>query len=1032
MKNVNFKQQEQRGFILVTSLVLLAILTLLGIAAAYKTVIETKVSGMAVSMDRASAAAETGLTQAYWYWVKDTTQGITEAQTLTSYIAGTGGSAIAPYEGSFAPASIDDAAAMPTDANIQSATNQFFVFDITATNVTKVANNTWGTGSNQQVAVWVTSFNNETPPAFPYQTAVDLTTGATCASGCRMVTYALGRFGQARQLMRESQSVINSALTGVSAMTNAPAGQDFATICNDPGLASNVDIYANATAWPAGTAGNNSTVIEVTQAPYVLGSIPSGTAIASNTGLGSGGKGFRSGTSSQTGATFKKVPYLLYAGHGTTTGFKVDWASMTQDTTGADLPANKLPQKLVNAPLLGSTDQINYFSDPSQQLFSMDTYRWAAEQFTCQNPSLPDGESGNGIYCSKAEALRLALVNMGIPAYAPVTGRLNIAQIEYNIANGIPMFGIVRLMFPAAIDVNKNPASSTCNGVTTVNHVIEGKNGGFAGNGDKNSRWGDSFDKLMACDSGQDCNYTGSIPDPAGGQYAFTRAEGAITDTDGDLGTNARLIVYGTLLIDYFADYNIENDPGATAADAFNTVFDRASGERLLSPLESPDVYLAIEHNIMINPVMPRFAGDPLPFPTAAPQNNANNVNAPSPSRLGYPAPAVAGAATNVLTSADRVNMVDVNNAVDAMQGNAVNLASPYDGYFPWSEGLVPSAGVGNVGTMRLQSRATVTDNPSNESLVMMAVGVGGAGGVGAGTGGSEQTSLPASAGNLLALNKPTRAGQTAGTEADILHYYYKLMKETLDHSKANDWPVAAWPGNNLAGDFYIGAEDSPNNIGDKIHLMFPTGYMHGWKVALSALDMTADEWNHVLTGGGPAATKKGIADTQGLYDQLFNNCSQFGVANGGGCPMGLPFNFGVDKGALNKATVQGFQNDEGKYFNVTQDAATGYGVLDSAWQDIPATMYSGGLLDMHAHSNMNGIIYTPGPLEWEPGNSGYDTGVHMSYVNGSIITGFGAFTKNATADDRYVLVYDQQAVDNINVNQSTIVLRRYDYQALN
>ncbi|MDQ7002427.1 MAG: hypothetical protein Q9N02_07030, partial [Ghiorsea sp.] len=221
------------------------------------------------------------------------------------------------------------------------------------------------------------------------------------------------------------------------------------------------------------------------------------------------------------------------------------------------------------------------------------------------------------------------------------------------------------------------------------------------------------------------------------------------------------------------------------------------------------------------------------------------------------------------------------------------------------------------------------------------------------------------------------------------------------------------------------------NNVGDKMHLLFPTGYMHGWKVALAALDITANEWNHVLSGG--LAPRLGIATPSGLYDQLSTSCLQ-NPPFPGGCPMpmGLPYSFGIDKGALNLAAVQAIQAKESSYIRVTQDATTGYGVLDSKWRDIPAVMYSGGVLDMKAHTNMNGIIYTPGPLGWGLGVSNYDTGIHMSYINGSIITGYGTFTNNASANDRLVLVYDQQAVDNINLNQSTIVLRRYNHQVLN
>ena len=499
--------------------------------------------------------------------------------------------------------------------------------------------------------------------------------------------------------------------------------------------------------------------------------------------------------------------------------------------------------------------------------------------------------------------------------------------------------------------------------------------------------------------------------------YGFTPNGGTIkTDTDGDLGCNARLIVYGTLLIDYFADYNIgtlaANNPDySSSATAYNTVYDPAAGERLLTPLESPDVYLAVEHNMMINPVMPRFGGnDPLAFPTAAAEV--------APAR-----------STTDLITAGLVNMVNVNNVNNVANDN-INLASPYDGYFPWAEGLVPPAGVGNVGTMRLQSRATVADNPKNEDLVMMGKNIGR---------NTQQNAVNTDMLSLLSLAKPIRAGDTAGTEADILHYYYKLMKETLDQTRANDWPIAPWPGNTLSANFCIGAEDcgtsinNPtaaqvnNHMGDKIHLMFPTGYMHAWKVALAALDIKASEWNNLLTAGVGIAG----AGTGGLYKQLKNGCSQFGALAGGGCAAGLPFNFGVDDGAKDLATVQGIQDNSGKFYAVTADPVTGYGLLDYNWQDIPSTMYSGGLLDMHAHSNMNGIIYTPGPLEWEPGNSNYDTGVHLSYISGSIITGYGAYTKNKTTKDRYVLVYDQQAVDNINVNQVVIVLRRYNWQML-
>ncbi|MDQ6989132.1 MAG: hypothetical protein Q9M19_04555, partial [Mariprofundaceae bacterium] len=766
----------------------------------------------------------------------------------------------------------------------------------------------------------------------------------------------------------------------------------------------------SVTSW---ATSNGSTVIEVTQTPYINGLVPSGTALASNSAIGSGGKGFRSDITSTTGTTFETTPILIYSGHDAYSNVRLDYASVTLDTNGVQMPVDLLPTKLVSAPMFDAYGgEVKYFADPTEQLFEMDAYRWAAEQFVCQTPDNPfvapfytDGANGNGAFCTKADALRRSLIGLGFPAYAPVTGRLSIAQFQWNVANGIPMFGLVRLMFPAVPD--SGVAAQTCNGVTTQLHIIQSSGDNGSVDVYANGRGWD-FNKLMAGGT-----YTGFMPVPDRAGYAFAPSADSVNpnaepDDDGALGPNARIILYGSFLIDYFADYDIEGD--GTAGFAGNSVFDAAGGERILGILESPDVYLAIEHNILLNPVMPRFSGDPYAFPTAAVTTLGNSVPAATPSRLGNN-PALNVAADRGLATAGRINMVDVNDGTDAAFNKPVNLASPYDGYFPWSEGLVPVAGEGNVGTMRLMSRATTADNASNESLVKsMAAGSSPA---------IPTTGMTA----LLNLAKPTRAGSTSGKEADILNYYYRLMTKTASQYRDNDWPIAAWPGNNLAENFCIGKEDcgvngTDNHNGDKTHLMFPSGYMHGWKVALAALDMSADEWNNMLTG---IATPVGSIPAASLWEQIQNSC------DGTMCRLGRPFS--VSDIGLYKAVS--LEQNQGKYFFVTEDATTGYGLLDGAWQDIPTQMYSGGLLDMHAHSNMNGIIYTPGPLEWEPGNSNYDTGVHMSYVTGSIITGYGSYTKNRSADDRYILVYDAHAVDNIATSSMVVVLRRYDWQLL-
>ena len=993
MKN----QQSEKGYILVTVVVLLGMLGMIGVTAAWKASVENKVSGLSGKSSQALQAANAGIQKQFYEWTMDAAVGTadgdrSELVALVGHVADNtnpiGAGALIYNQGLVATGLEDLEARMggDIDAYIQGAGN-VRVFNLTAGGIQQVANAQWGTPSVPQVAVWATSFaKTDSPEDFPYKT---VNAAAKCDK-CALVLYALGSHQGVQRLVRQKVSTIDNKLYGVAAMTNATAGGSYADICDGGAGDATLATGSFNRIWDptvTGPGGNGSAVIEVTQATYELVNAPSGNALISNTDLGDGKKGFRKDVSSITGALFESTPLLVYSGHGTASGVKVDYADMKHDTVGTDLPPNLLPKALVAAPLMGTDAEIKFFTEPSAQLFSMPTYRWAAEQFTCQTLSWPpapnpgqDGVNGNGIYCSKGEALRVSLALMGYTPRAPVTGRLTLADFQYNIANNIPMFGMVRVMFPA------EPSGKV--GACGPLHIIEQPQ---ANNGNAD------FNKLLSMSG--DGVYDGGVAN-------------VILDNDGDLGPTARLIVYGSLLVDYFADYPILGGP--VGPEQYNAIFDANAGERFLDPIESPDVYLAIEHNIMINPVMPRHgAGQIQPFPTAAQALLGVPTPAAQGSRLNNPQ-ALNVAANRALVAARRINMVDLNRPGDAAQGNRVNLASPYDGYFPWAEGLVPMfAGESPVGTMRLMSLGA-----SGLVTAMSDMQASGA----------QPVAIPTGKlSTLLSRAKPrltTDGLKNPGSEANVLEYYYKLMVASIsgDAPNAQSWPVAAWPGNNLAGNFYIGEEDkvAGNNDGDKLHLMFPTGYAHGWKVALAALDISADEWNNTLSGG---VAFRGIGDVGGLYDQLVANC-------GGACARGLPMS-AADVGFTARAEVFALQQSEDDYFFVTPDVQTGYGLMDSDWKDIPATMYSGGLLDMHAHSNMNGIIYTPGPLEWEPGNSSYDGGVHMSYVTGSIITGYGQYTKNKSASDRYIMVFDKQAVDNITVRNITVILRKHSWQEL-
>ena len=989
---------NERGYVLVTSLVLLSILTIIGVASTYKSVVSIKVSALSADNAKSLEAANAGLNHLFWYWNQSggTTgeNGYEELLAMANDIStgSAGTTASAPtavmQDGSTAlsmtPALVRDmygeslseldgkavtlGAVADLDAFIAAGNNirvyQYQYAGSVVTGMTVVNNSGWGQGNVPQVAVWVTSYVPQSASdAYPYNNAN--ASVVKCAT-CNLVVYAVGRSGASRHLIRETEGLVTDSqqLSGVSAMTNAPPYGSFTEQCNAVSTGGTGSGSINS-AWPSTNATLNNTVIDATQAPYVrnltdIYSSPSGTAIKSNTQLGRGSKGFRNGTGSTTGAAFTHTPHIVYSGHGVAAAdVKVEAAladgALDNTTPYDNLPGGgEMPHHLVNHSTFGTKDEIKYFAKGQDQLFNLDAYRWAAEQFVCQDTTKADGTFGNGRYCSKAEALRgvvsamwndAALPNPA-PANVPISGRLTVAEFEYNINYGIPMFGVVRVMMPTT----DSGTSTTCN-VNGASKTINLYNisGSVA---------------TMTTTGKKDGSVAGQL-----GQYNSTGAGGV--DSDGTLDSTARVLVYGALFFDYFTDNGTGSD-GSGVSYAGNNLFDPAAGERLLVPLESMDSYMKIEFPILVNPSMPR--GTLIGVPTVASLTNA----------------LVSGAD---LTTANRVNM-------DTL-GADRTLMSPYDGFFPISEGILQQTDSdtyinGLAGTMRLMGNG-IAGTPA---------------------GLSSYTNTIAGTPHII----PSAAGSAFSANVVALKYYYDLMYAGAKQSDAFSWPIASFPAT-LTSNFYIGLEDSVvgNNQGDSFHLLFPSAYMHGWKVALSALNINASEWNSLLTGISTGGTNS--------LDSQHAIAKNYGTA---GMLKGSPFNVTADAGFADASNLEGKQS---KFFFVTPDPTTGYGVVDEKWADIPGEMYVGGLLDMHAHANINGVVYTPGPLEWEPGNSGYSgSNKHFAYINGAIITGFGAFVKNEISNGRYVLVYDNGSVDNATIlsNGMSVSMRRFGWQSLN
>jgi len=418
-------------------------------------------------------------------------------------------------------------------------------------------------------------------------------------------------------------------------------------------------------------------------------------------------------------------------------------------------------------------------------------------------------------------------------------------------------------------------------------------------------------------------------------------------------------------LYDFFTDFNGNGkfDPAVSKTFGSDTFY-----EHLVSPFEAVDARMELELLDTVNPALP------------------SNLNAPNRIPTAYTGGLVAQGSNS--------------------SSIPVNLASPIGGWFPSTEGI-PS-----VSTSQLDGAMALMSTANGKSILNKLMdGINTAGGL---------------TGTALSNVNNVFTNTSMHTRLD---YYYQLMKASAKQSDANSWPMDNFP-STMSDNFCIGSADCgtsdpatmTNNDGDKIHLMFPSGYTHGWKVALAALNLKASDWNGLLTG---------IVGLEALHR---GGNGGYGYSSGDTAyPKGSPFNMKVvatvpiDPGSVRTAELTTGQN---KYFKV--DSGTGgYGLLTSNWKDIPAQMYAGGLVDIHHASNISGVTYTPGPLEWESGNNSLSApDLATGYFNGSIITGFGAYNENA-GTSYAVLVYDNQAVDNLNTNTTTIVMQRSGKEGL-
>ncbi|MDX8387221.1 MAG: pilus assembly PilX N-terminal domain-containing protein [Ghiorsea sp.] len=434
---------EQKGFILITSIILLAILMGLGAAAMFKTQVEIKVSSGSVQSTKAFAAAQAGLDYTFYYWDQDV-NGVGAAEFTALNTAAKGGASNALLV-NLAPTTLDElgVSAAAIDTYVQSNT-PLRVYNLDG-GMTETVNANWNANnydSYAQVAIWTTIYE---PYTFPYARPK----GTTGCSNCVFVLYALGRSGDSYKLMREFTAVEDNNVQAFGAMMNAPRYANDTDGCGTPPPApSGAVSIANGA--PSGSAITGSHLIDATQAPGGIG-------IASNNGVDfNASKQFYS----TTGSSFQDIdPYIVF-----------DPGKVAANANTYPKIEGGLTSAVTSAVSSGRFDPyadsyMNYFNSDSDQLFQLNAYREAANRISgFANETLygtfPDGSTS---YVVDSYGTTLGNYNAALPTM----GTMQWADVKANINASRPMYGLLRLMVPVVDSGSKiaicspSPANDT-------------------------------------------------------------------------------------------------------------------------------------------------------------------------------------------------------------------------------------------------------------------------------------------------------------------------------------------------------------------------------------------------------------------------------------------------------------------------------------------------------------------------------------------------------------------------------------------
>jgi len=176
----------------------------------------------------------------------------------------------------------------------------------------------------------------------------------------------------------------------------------------------------------------------------------------------------------------------------------------------------------------------------------------------------------------------------------------------------------------------------------------------------------------------------------------------------------------------------------------------------------------------------------------------------------------------------------------------------------------------------------------------------------------------------------------------------------------------------------------------DKFHAYFPNGYERGWLIAFDALDLEG------LDGGNIGS----------WWSQLTSDITVVASLGGGSLGKGYdPLNMPDTSKAENVITVDA----DGDGAADTVDGATSaipnvFTAITGTfgWEDYPALAFAGGVLDMHGHANISGMLYTPDSAEIEAKS---EKPAAFQYVNGAMLFGNGVILEGKSGQHSMIAI---------------------------